>query len=123
MYVNPSVGDDANSGSAASPLATLSRAASLATPGTTVHVSDGIYREGDVTPISARADSRIRFVGNGDSVLSGSMPLSSLSWSVHSGSVMVATVPSSWGITETPFTCVQYDANNNVRVSCILYRV
>jgi parallel beta-helix repeat protein len=55
-------GSDANPGSQAEPFRTIQRAASMATPGTTVHVAPGIYRENVRTRADGTATARIRYV-------------------------------------------------------------
>jgi len=62
-HVNAATGDDANTGDAADPFATISMAASVASYGDTIIVHDGIYRESiefntsgyDGSPITLRA--------------------------------------------------------------------
>ena len=62
LYVS-TTGEDANSGTSRSaPLRTIQRAANLATPGTTVYVSPGSYRETIKSTISGTSTARIRFV-------------------------------------------------------------
>ena len=61
LYVAPD-GSDANPGTATRPLRTISQAASLATPGTTVNVAAGDYRDHVVTDVSGTATAHVRFV-------------------------------------------------------------
>jgi hypothetical protein len=62
LWVDATSGDDRAAGtSAAAPLRTLSAAAKLSAPGTTVHIAPGIYRESVVFPVDGTADQPIRF--------------------------------------------------------------
>lgn len=63
LYVAPS-GSDLDSGSSSDPFRTIERAASVATPGTTVHVAPGTYRENVKTGIHGTAGARIRYVSD-----------------------------------------------------------
>ncbi|MET0857464.1 MAG: choice-of-anchor Q domain-containing protein, partial [Telluria sp.] len=63
VYV-ATTGSDLNPGSRAEPFRTVQRAASLATPGTTVHVAPGVYRENVKTTVNGTADGRIRYVSD-----------------------------------------------------------
>jgi hypothetical protein len=63
-YVSPS-GSDSNNGSQAYPFATIQKAASVATSGTTIHVAPGTYTEGVITvPHSGTATAPITFVSD-----------------------------------------------------------
>jgi len=55
-------GSDSNSGAQGSPLKTIARAAALAAPNTTVHVSPGNYAGGFRTDASGTASGRIYYV-------------------------------------------------------------
>jgi hypothetical protein len=57
-------GSDLNPGSQSEPFRTIQRAASLATPGTTVHVAPGTYRENVTTKVHGTAAARIRYVSD-----------------------------------------------------------
>jgi Protein of unknown function (DUF1565)/Right handed beta helix region len=61
LYVAAS-GSDSNTGTADQPLRTISRAAALATAGTSVSVAAGTYPEAVETSASGTASARIRFV-------------------------------------------------------------
>jgi parallel beta-helix repeat protein len=63
LYV-ATTGSDSHPGSASAPFRTIQRAASLATPGTTVHVAPGVYRENVVTKVHGTAAARIRYVSD-----------------------------------------------------------
>jgi hypothetical protein len=63
LYV-AATGSDLNPGSPAEPFRTIQRAASLATPGTTVHVAPGSYPENVRTEVHGTADARIRYVSD-----------------------------------------------------------
>jgi glycosyltransferase involved in cell wall biosynthesis len=63
FYVSPT-GNDNNDGSASRPFRTISRAAALALPGTTVHVAPGFYHGAIATTASGTADRRIRYVSD-----------------------------------------------------------
>lgn len=60
LYVAPG-GSDSHPGTRSEPLRTLTRAAQLATPGTTVHVAPGSYSGGVRTTINGTAEARIVF--------------------------------------------------------------
>lgn len=62
-YVAPT-GSDTNLGSQSEPFRTIQRAASHATPGTTVHVAPGIYQENVITTVHGTAAARIRYVSD-----------------------------------------------------------
>lgn len=61
LYVASS-GADANDGSAAAPFRTIQRGADAATPGATVHVAPGTYRENVTTSVHGTESARIRYV-------------------------------------------------------------
>lgn len=63
LYVSPD-GIDANPGSRHAPFKTIQRAAQAATPGTTVHVAPGIYRENVNTAAHGTAAARIRYLSD-----------------------------------------------------------
>ncbi|MES2150746.1 MAG: choice-of-anchor Q domain-containing protein [Pseudomonadota bacterium] len=63
LYVSTS-GSDSNSGSQSAPLRTITRAASLAKPSTTVHVAAGTYRENVSTKVAGTSSARIRYVSD-----------------------------------------------------------
>ena len=63
LYVSTAGADD-NPGTKQAPLRTIKRAASLATPGTTVYVAPGTYPGGFVTTASGTAQERIRYVSS-----------------------------------------------------------
>jgi parallel beta-helix repeat protein len=63
LYVSPA-GSDLNSGSRSEPFRTIERAASVVTPGTTVHVASGTFRENVKTTIHGTAGARIRYVSD-----------------------------------------------------------
>ncbi|NML61943.1 DUF1565 domain-containing protein [Massilia sp. RP-1-19] len=60
-YVSPT-GSDSNPGTKASPFKTITRAAQVAKPSTTVHVAPGNYSGGFRTSVSGTATGRIYFV-------------------------------------------------------------
>ena len=60
LYVAPG-GSDANPGTEAEPFRTISRAAQVVTPGTTVYVAPGQYTGGFRTEVSGSAEARIIF--------------------------------------------------------------
>jgi hypothetical protein len=62
-FVSPE-GNDSNDGSRSSPWATISHAGQRATPGSTIHVKPGIYREVVVTTASGTADARIVYLSD-----------------------------------------------------------
>jgi uncharacterized protein DUF1565/parallel beta helix pectate lyase-like protein len=62
-YVSTS-GNDANNGSQTSPFATIQKAASLATPGTTINVAPGTYITPVITNASGTAAERIIYLSD-----------------------------------------------------------
>src|SRR5712692_5970803 len=64
LYVNATTGNDSNSGSQSAPFATINHAASLAQPGTTVHVAPGIYSQPVTTDPSGTATARITYLSD-----------------------------------------------------------
>jgi len=60
LYVAPN-GSDANPGTEAEPFRTISRAAQVVTPGTTVYVAPGQYTGGFRTTVDGSAEARIIF--------------------------------------------------------------
>ncbi len=63
LYVSPS-GSNSNDGSQTHPFATITKAASHATPGTTVHVAPGIYTQPVSTDASGTSTARITYVSD-----------------------------------------------------------
>ncbi|HEX2478688.1 MAG TPA: DUF1565 domain-containing protein, partial [Geminicoccaceae bacterium] len=63
IYVAPD-GQDTNPGTIVLPLKTIGRAAEMATPGTTVRVTPGVYPEILETSASGTAAARIRYVSS-----------------------------------------------------------
>src|SRR5260370_8116475 len=63
IYVSPA-GNDTNNGSRISPFATINKAASVATAGTTVHMLPGIYTQPVMVKNSGTAKARIAFVSD-----------------------------------------------------------
>ena len=63
LYV-ATTGSDSNDGSSAAPFRTITRAAKLAKPDTTVHVARGTYFENVSTNAKGKATGRIRFVSD-----------------------------------------------------------
>jgi hypothetical protein len=64
LYVSAVTGKDTNSGTSTAPLRTIQRAASLAKPGTTVHVGPGTYVETITSSVNGTATAHIRFVSD-----------------------------------------------------------
>lgn len=62
LYVSPS-GSDSNSGSQSSPLRSITKAASVAKPSTTIHVAAGTYSN-VTTTVSGNATGRIRIISD-----------------------------------------------------------
>jgi Protein of unknown function (DUF1565) len=58
LYVSPN-GNDSNPGTEEEPFRTITRAAQVVTPGTTVHVAPGVYTGGFKTMASGTAEARI----------------------------------------------------------------
>lgn len=63
LYVSPT-GSDSNTGSSASPYRTISKAASVAKAGTTVHVAPGTYSGNVTTKTSGTSTNPIIFLSN-----------------------------------------------------------
>ncbi|MBN1770629.1 MAG: hypothetical protein JXB32_05155 [Deltaproteobacteria bacterium] len=85
LWVDPAGGADTSEGNTAgAPLRTLALAAKLSSPGTTVHLVPGDYRESVVLPVDGTAERPIRFVadgGRGSARVLGSEPATSVTWS------------------------------------------
>jgi Protein of unknown function (DUF1565) len=64
LYVNATTGNDSNSGSQSAPFATINKAASVAQPGTTVHVAPGNYNQPVTTNPSGTATARITYISD-----------------------------------------------------------
>lgn len=73
LYVNPSTGKDSNTGTFNSPFKTLTKALSVATSGTTVQLSDGVYDHDEGEKFPLIVPSGVHILGNeaekGDGVL------------------------------------------------------
>lgn len=80
LYVSPS-GSDSHPGTAASPLKTLTAAASKAKPGTTVLIAPGTYHEQLVTRVAGTSTAPITFRSHGGKVV---IDGSQLSWTAGS---------------------------------------
>lgn len=79
LHVNAQTGDDANDG-VAKPVKTIARALKLATPGDTVHLAPGRYKESVVFANHRGEPGRpITFDGHG-AILDGADPLSPADW-------------------------------------------
>jgi hypothetical protein len=63
LYVAPT-GSDSNAGTKLSPFKTISKAASIAKPSTTVHVAAGTYYENVTTKTKGTASARIRYASD-----------------------------------------------------------
>lgn len=61
LWVSPA-GSDSNLGTREAPFATIEKADSAATPGTTITVESGDYTGGIITKTNGRATAHIRFV-------------------------------------------------------------
>ena len=82
IYVAPE-GSDSNMGSKTSPFQTIRRAASLAQPGTTIHVAAGTYEGGFKTSVSGNAEGRIIFLSterHGAKIVPARDSTSSIAW-------------------------------------------
>ncbi|KAJ5068592.1 pectate lyase (eurofung) [Anaeramoeba ignava] len=87
LYVNSNSGNDQNSGNYYNPLKTIQRAFLLCSPGTTIHVADGVYRETITPPFNGLSSDRITLKADGqNAAIVGSKSGSSYSW-VASGHV------------------------------------
>jgi hypothetical protein len=64
LYVSAATGSDSHAGTSSAPLRTIQRAASLAKPGTTIHVGPGTYTETITSSVSGTASARIRFISD-----------------------------------------------------------
>ena len=79
-------GKDTNPGTSAQPLATLRKAAALATPGSTIHLRAGTYRESEVTLRAGGAGQQpltIEGAKDGQTILRGSQSVTG--WTLHEG--------------------------------------
>lgn len=63
FYVSPN-GSDSNGGSQSHPFATINKAASVAIPGTTIHVLPGTYSQTITTNTSGTATARITYISD-----------------------------------------------------------
>jgi len=95
LYVNGVKGKDTNDGlTESTPLKTVQAAAYRAGSGTTVYISDGIYRE-SVTAPSGTDEGLVTFVGTGnDVIISGAVSASDFKWTRGSDNIWVADVSS-----------------------------
>ena len=116
LYVDANKGDDNNDGlSESTPLKTIQAAANKATPGTTIHIADGIYRE-TVNTKTGEKDAFIKYVGTGSNVImSGSVPASKFSWKKEKNDIWVADVSSDF---YAPPTFVTYRNSDGKFVRC-----
>ena len=64
LYVSSVIGSDSAAGTSSAPLRTIGRAATLAKPGTTVHVGPGTYTETINSSVNGTATARIRYVSD-----------------------------------------------------------
>jgi len=89
LWVDAAYGDDGNAGSTPSTaFRTIQKAANAASPGTTVHILPGVYRESVRPAVDGVVDAPITYVaeeGPGTVVVRGSDPSSSLHWVPLSG--------------------------------------
>ncbi len=129
LWVDAVQGNDANNGqSAGAAFATLQKAASLAGPGTTVHILPGVYREAITPAGSGNATDGLLFVaenGPGTVTVRGSEPAADLSWTqltantiglptgVDPTQIYYADL-SAWGLETAPRFVVQLDAAGDV---------
>ena len=106
LYVNGDKGNDGNDGqSETKPLKTIGAAASKAMSGTTIYISDGVYRETFKCP-SGDEKGRITFTGTGNKVyLSGSVLASTFQWTKGQNNIWSADVSSV--MNEAPFCDLQ----------------
>ncbi|MBW2459377.1 MAG: hypothetical protein JRI68_33095, partial [Deltaproteobacteria bacterium] len=124
LWVDGAQGDDGNDGrQASSALRTIQQGLDRATPGTTVRVRPGVYRESLRPTTGGRSGQPVTLIadeGAGTVVVRGSRPSSELSWAVLTdntiglpagaqlGEIYVADL-ASWGVAETPRFVVQLD--------------
>ncbi|MBW2262537.1 MAG: right-handed parallel beta-helix repeat-containing protein, partial [Deltaproteobacteria bacterium] len=120
LWVDAGSGSDLNEGDAPDvPLATLSAAAVLTSPGTTIHVAPGDYRESLVMPVDGEQDAPIRIEatsGRNTVRIMGSHAADEVAWTrltdpdeidlpssvdVTSDTIWKANV-SAWGLEEAP---------------------
>lgn len=66
LYVDPADGSDENSGSADRPFRTIQAALDVVTPGTTIHLAEGEYRERIETKVDGQQDAPITIQGPED---------------------------------------------------------
>ncbi len=124
LWVDGAQGDDRNDGrEARAALRTIQQGLERATPGATVRVRPGVYRESLRPTVSGRPGQPVTVVadeGAGTVVVRGSRSASELSWApltdntiglppgAQLGEIYVADL-SSWSIVETPRFVVQLD--------------
>lgn len=84
LWVNVNGGNDNNNGlTQPTAFRTIQKAASLAGPGTRVHILPGVYRETVQPALSGSAAEPVRYIaedGPGTAIIRGSEPSSSLTW-------------------------------------------
>ena len=137
LWVDVANGNDSNNGlTATTAFRTIQKAATIAEPGTTIHIMAGIYRE-TITPANdGTATSRVVFIaqnGNGTVKIRGSEPSSSLSWvqltsntiGLRSGvdptKIYYADL-SSWNLSAPPRFVVELDNNQEPAARLLMAR-
>ena len=137
LWVDAAYGDDGNAGSTPSTaFRTIQKAANAASPGTTVHILPGVYRESVRPAVDGVVDAPITYVaeeGPGTVVVRGSDPSSSLHWVPLSGdpiglpegvdpsNVYYADL-SAWNLGEAPRFVVELDGQGGVEARLPLAR-
>lgn len=87
IYYVAETGDDANSGTLASPFRTIQKAADMMTAGDKCYIREGVYRETVIPANSGSPDNPITFeaCNNEKVVVSGGDTITN--WTMHSGSI------------------------------------
>ncbi|RLB62454.1 MAG: hypothetical protein DRI90_09055, partial [Deltaproteobacteria bacterium] len=137
VWVDGAQGDDGHDGTSANTaVRSIQRGLDMASPGTTVRVQPGTYRETLRPATSGHADEPVALLadqGRGSVVVRGSVPAADLEWTplpdnsiglpagAELSEIYVADL-SSWGVVETPRFVVQLDDSDQVQARLPLAR-
>ncbi len=126
LWVDAVHGDDVQNGlTPETAVKTLQAAMPLITPGTTVHIQPGIYRE-SIKPQCGEGNLKVTYVaeqGQNSVKIRGSIPANHLTWQPvtenelsfpQTDGLLWADV-SAWQLSETPRFIVQTDSNGNIQ--------
>jgi hypothetical protein len=120
IYVAPE-GSDGNMGSKDSPFKSIARAATLAVPGTTVHVAPGVYEGGFKTTASGDATGRIVYLSaeaHGARIVTPRDSASTIAWDNRGNDVDIVgfDIDGAHQSTGTPWLHGIYNAGSNVGI-------